>query len=93
MSAHLPVAIDFARLAEALARFPRDPMTWIDWTSLGATASRTTLRKRGSTPQWLRARAGCSCLRARNSQESGAAARPLETAPDRIRRESDELEG
>jgi len=45
MSTHLPVVIDSARLAEALARFPRDRMTWIDWTSLGAGPSRTTLNK------------------------------------------------
>ena len=52
MSAHLPVVIDSARLAGALARFPRDRMMWFDWTSLGFAPSRITLRKRGSTPQW-----------------------------------------
>ncbi len=35
----------------------------------------------------------CRVHTARNSEGSGAAARPLETAPDRIRRESNELEG
>ncbi len=92
MSAHLPVVIDGARLAEALARFAREQMMLDRLDKLGLSAVKE-LRKRGSTPTMVRARAGCSCRPARNSQRSGAAARPLETAPDRIRRESNELEG
>jgi hypothetical protein len=93
MSAHLPVVIDSPRLAEALARFPRDRMTGFDWTSLGFAPSKITLRKEAPRPQTSAHELAAPAGRRGTHEIGGREPRPLETAPDRIRRERDELEG